>query len=201
MFLIGSSDVSDSFLNVMRIISRWLISLAIVLLILVLESPVAYAVPQLPHSFYGTLEINGQDAPIGTVVKAKFSELEFSTYTTTEAGKYGDNATSDYFMVIWEGLHSGDIISFYVNGVDTGETYLFESGGGPTELNLTVDMPPVGLLGDANSDGVVNALDITEVERIIAGLAVQTPGADANQDGKINACDITKVERIIAGLN
>jgi hypothetical protein len=57
------------------------------------------------------------------------------------------------------------------------------------------------LPGDANGDGSVNALDITKVERIIAGLDAQTPGADANQDGNINALDITKVERIIAGLD
>jgi hypothetical protein len=56
------------------------------------------------------------------------------------------------------------------------------------------------LPGDANGDGVVNALDITKVERIIAGLDAQTPGADANQDGNINALDITKTELIVAGL-
>jgi len=55
--------------------------------------------------------------------------------------------------------------------------------------------------GDANSDGKVNALDITKVERIIAGLDAETLGADANQDGNINAVDITKVERLIAGLD
>ena len=55
--------------------------------------------------------------------------------------------------------------------------------------------------GDANGDGNINALDITKVERIIAGLDAETPGADANQDGNINALDITKIERIIAGLD
>jgi len=55
--------------------------------------------------------------------------------------------------------------------------------------------------GDANGDGVVNALDITKVERIIATLDAETPGADANQDGVVNALDITKVERIIALLD
>jgi len=57
------------------------------------------------------------------------------------------------------------------------------------------------LPGDANGDGNVNALDITKVERIVAGLDAEAPGADANQDGNINALDITKVERIIAGLD
>jgi len=62
-------------------------------------------------------------------------------------------------------------------------------------VNVTSVLP-----GDANGDGNVNALDITKVERIIAGLDAETPGADANQDGNINALDITKIERIIAGL-
>jgi clostripain len=55
--------------------------------------------------------------------------------------------------------------------------------------------------GDANGDGVVNALDITKVERIIVGLDAETPGADANGDGMVNALDITKIERIIVGLD
>ncbi len=54
--------------------------------------------------------------------------------------------------------------------------------------------------GDANGDGLVNAVDITKVERIIAHLDASTPGADANLDGSVNALDITSVERIIAGL-
>ncbi len=55
--------------------------------------------------------------------------------------------------------------------------------------------------GDANGDGAVNAIDITKVERIVAGLDPLTCGGDANCDGNINAVDITKVERIIAGLD
>jgi len=54
--------------------------------------------------------------------------------------------------------------------------------------------------GDANGDGVIDALDITSVERIIAGLDPPAPGADANGDGKTNALDITKIERLIGGL-
>jgi len=48
---------------------------------------------------------------------------------------------------------------------------------------------------------VVNALDITKIERIIVGLDAETPGADANGDGVVNALDITKIERIIVGLD
>ncbi len=59
-------------------------------------------------------------------------------------------------------------------------------------VNITSVLP-----GDANGDGTINALDITKVERVIAQLDAETPGADANQDGNINALDITKTERIV----
>jgi len=69
-----------------------------------------------------------------------------------------------------------------------------------TWVGDSVDITSV-LPGDANGDGNINALDITKVERIIAGLDAETPGADANQDGNINALDITKIERIMVGLD
>ncbi|MBM2825458.1 MAG: hypothetical protein HW402_1122, partial [Dehalococcoidales bacterium] len=54
--------------------------------------------------------------------------------------------------------------------------------------------------GDATGDGLIDARDITKVERIIAHLDPPTPGADANQDGRIDAIDITGVEiKIIFG--
>lgn len=51
--------------------------------------------------------------------------------------------------------------------------------------------------GDANGDGIINALDITKVKRVILGVDAETPGADVNQDGKINALDITALEKLI----
>ena len=65
----------------------------------------------------------------------------------------------------------------------------------------SVDVTSV-LPGDANGDGNINALDITKVERIIAGLDLPPFfGVDCNGDGNINALDITCVERKIAGLD
>jgi hypothetical protein len=71
-----------------------------------------------------------------------------------------------------------------------------------SSAGVTTQVEPASVIpGDANGDGSVNAIDITKVERMIAGLDDETPGADANQDGNVNALDITKVERIIAGLD
>jgi hypothetical protein len=55
--------------------------------------------------------------------------------------------------------------------------------------------------GDANGDGVVDILDVTKTERIIAMLDAETPGADANEDGVVDIRDVTKIERIIALLD
>ncbi len=56
------------------------------------------------------------------------------------------------------------------------------------------------LSGDANGDGVVNALDLTKIKRIIVQLDPPTPGADANHDGDVNALDLVRTKRIIVGL-
>jgi len=58
------------------------------------------------------------------------------------------------------------------------------------------------LVGDANGDGSLNALDITKIELIVAGDPdhPETPGADANEDGNIDALDITKVELLVGGF-
>jgi len=101
------------------------------------------------------------------------------------------------------------VLHFHVIGSE-GDSSTISLANGMLSDNLAEEIPAtwVGdsvditsvVPGDANGDGNVNALDITKVERIIAGLDAETPGADANQDGNINALDITKVEIIIAGL-
>lgn len=81
------------------------------MLVLVLLAPVVYAVPQLPHPFYGTLKTNGNDAPVRTVVEAKFNELEVGTYITIEDGNYGNIVIGDYLLVQddTEALHEGTL--------------------------------------------------------------------------------------------
>jgi hypothetical protein len=59
----------------------------------------------------------------------------------------------------------------------------------------------LALWGDVNGDGIINALDITTVERIIAGLDAPIASADVNQDGTINVLDITKIEMLIVSLD
>jgi len=61
-------------------------------------------------------------------------------------------------------------------------------------------------IGDLNDDGIINILDLTLLERYVAGLSVSTPlsdtefrrRADINGDGTINALDLTALEKLIA---
>jgi cytoskeletal protein RodZ len=59
---------------------------------------------------------------------------------------------------------------------------------------------PTVFLGDANEDGVIDAGDITKVERIIAAVDAPTENADANVDGAVNATDMGVIEYIILDL-
>jgi len=102
----------------------------------------------------------------------------------------GDSVSFDYTVTA-----STTAGTYSFSGVVKDEDKIEYTIGGDTNITTGV------LVGDANGDGSVNALDITKVERIIGGADAPTPGADANQDGNINALDITKVERIIAGLD
>jgi len=69
-----------------------------------------------------------------------------------------------------------------------------------TWVGDSVDVCEPGVIprpGDANGDGIVNAADITTLERIIVGLEGATLSADATQDGAVNTADITKAEAIV----
>jgi hypothetical protein len=115
------------------------------------------AQPSVPHSFYGTVTIAGDPAPVGTVVEARGSgvatDRDGNPLVTTEEGKYGGPGASAIQLlvqaeVVGGALADGDPIDFYVNGVEAEcqdpETggwlygYLFEQGG-VTELNLRIE--------------------------------------------------------------
>ena len=96
-----------------------------------------YAAAPLPHAFYGTVALNGQPAPAGTIVTATVDEQDCGSYTTTVVGQYGSLAHRDYLTVSCFDVEAGDTIDFCVNGVKADQTATFEVGGGPTQLDLT----------------------------------------------------------------
>jgi len=144
------------------------------------------------------------DVAVDTRVSVTFSEaMDSSTITTSSftldsiAGSVSYD--SDTYTATFTPDANLDESTTYTATLSTAIT---DAAGNPLASAYSWSFTTVQTVtpGDANGDGNVNALDITKVERIIAGLDAQTPGADANQDGNINALDITKVELIIAGL-
>ncbi|MCL0036591.1 hypothetical protein M1N47_04210, partial [Dehalococcoidia bacterium] len=95
-------------------------------LILSLASP-AFAVPPIPHTFFGTVTIGGQPAPVGTVVSAWVGEEEVASTTVFDAdGSYELGVSAS----------PGDTIDFYV--ADVWATSHPWEWGGVTPLDLAI---------------------------------------------------------------
>jgi len=110
--------------------------------------------PPLPHAFYGTVEINDGAAPTGTQIEARGegvrTGIEGNSIKTTAVSVYGSSDPMGSKLVVQGDILDGAVITFYVNGVSTGQTAEWHSGE-VTELNLTVTIakPPSGGGGGA----------------------------------------------------
>ena len=116
------------------------------------------AVPSPPHWFYGSVNINGSPAPDGTTVTARINGIDVAS-TTTSGGKYGYVNPLFYVPDTDPSTRPGETISFFVNGVDTGQTAIFLTGGyTKLDLSVTIETPsgggaPSGGGGSAPSGG------------------------------------------------
>jgi hypothetical protein len=151
---------------------------------------------------------NATGVAVNTTVSATFSEaMNAVTITTSsftlKAGSTPVSGSVSYNSSTYTATFTPSAnLSYSTTYTATLSTAITDAAGNPlaSAYSWSFTTVPTVIPGDANGDGNINALDITKVERIIAGLDSQTDGADANQDGNVNALDITKVERIIAGL-
>lgn len=98
----------------------------------------------LPHAFYGTVEINGSPAPIGTQIEARgegvLINVEGNPIVVTEVGQYGGASPLEPKLLVQGDIADGATLTFYVNGVAADQTAEWHSGK-ITELDLTVTMP------------------------------------------------------------
>jgi len=108
---------------------------------LALSATPVYAVPALPHAFYGSVSINGAPAPPGTSVEARgtgiMTGIEDNPTVTTASGIYGTSNPFQHRLIVQGDIEEGATITFYVNGISTGQTAEWHSGE-TTEVNLTV---------------------------------------------------------------
>ena len=114
------------------------------LLVSLFATPVfAAEVPPLPHAFYGTVEINGSSANVGTTVEVRGEEvrtgIKGNPITVTEAGKYGGPGGLDPKLVVQGFIEPGTTLTFYVNGVEaeTDPATVYWDSGEISVVNLS----------------------------------------------------------------
>jgi len=122
-----------------------LFSIPVILICLgiVLAVPASAQIP-LPHAFFGNIQINGEPAPIGTVVEVRGEGidlgLEGNPIIITEVGKYGSEGPFGVKLIAQgDDIEGNPVLTFYVNGHSTGQTTTWQSGTITRfDLSLTV---------------------------------------------------------------
>ena len=132
--------------QLMKVKTFALVFLAVLLPLALFATPVyAQAVPALPHAFYGTVEINGSPATAGSEVEVRGEGVQTGVgnnpIVITVAGSYGSSNPLEPKLIVQGDIVDGAILTFYVNGVPTGQTVEWHSGE-VTELNLTATGAP-----------------------------------------------------------
>ncbi len=105
---------------------------------LLFTNPV-FAIPGVPHQFYGSVTINGKPAPDGTLVIAKINGVEVAR-TYTKDGKYGYEPI--FYVDDPNNDRSGSVITFFVNGIAS-KTVIF-CNGCVTRLDISVQAKEEG---------------------------------------------------------
>jgi len=171
-------------------------------MIVSVATPAAVQPPPIPHSFYGTVEINGAPAPVGTQVEARGAGVQTGVsgnpITVTQAGQYGGPGGFDPKLVVQGQVANGTPIEFYVDGVRAQcavpggtwqESYPFSSGA-VTELDLT---PSCNLPGDLDCDCDVDVKDVMLVANCWQSTDPECDPYDLDDDGDIDIVDIMLV--------
>jgi len=108
----------------------------------------ANGIPALPHAFYGSVTINGAPAPAGTSVEARgegvLTGIQDNPVITSAAGIYGTSNPFQHRLLVQGDIEDGATLTFYVNGISTGQTAAWHSGNTTQlDLALTIPGPPV----------------------------------------------------------
>jgi hypothetical protein len=113
---------------------------------------VSFAIPGIPHAFYGSVTVNGEPSPDGVVVSAKIDGIVVAT-TTTKSGGYGYSPNIFYVDDPQGNRAVGPkTIQFFLNGVDTGKIASF-SNGRHTQLDLSATLPIIATPTPSSDNG------------------------------------------------
>jgi hypothetical protein len=125
----------------------------VVLLLLALAAP-ASAIPALPAEFSGTVTINGDPAPAGTVITARIGDRDCSSLTLAVAGAFGGEGLYDERLVVkGEETDAGETITFLVDGAAAGTAVYTPGTSSSLDLAVTGSTAPGGSSGLSSGSG------------------------------------------------
>ncbi|QYZ80201.1 hypothetical protein E2N92_12550 [Methanofollis formosanus] len=132
-----------------------IIVLIVVMAALVGSAAAADETPVVPQEFSGTVTIDGNPAPAGTVIEASIDGTAYGTLTTDTKGVFGGVEKDDDRLVVKGG---GDVvgrtITFTVNGNKAAQTAVFEPGElGNLALAVKTGGTPGGNTGSGGGGG------------------------------------------------
>ncbi len=115
----------------MVMVKIFLLPIVLLGLLLNLALPINAESPR-PQEFRGSVIVNGNPTPQGSMVTVRTGGIQIASVTTDAKGRYGFNSP------LLVSALSGTLLEFYVNGAKTRETATCKSGE-ITLLNLTID--------------------------------------------------------------
>jgi hypothetical protein len=160
-------------LKTQRILSSLLLTIGLLLA----NVSIAFAMPTFPSSFYGTVKVNGANAPDDAIVSARINGVEYA-YTTVGLyeGKtvYSLEVPADDSSTpgVIEGGQTGNTVVFYINGMLASPTGAW-NGGSNVSLNLTV-------AAATNHAPVANAQSVSTPEDNAKAITLTATDADGN---------------------
>ena len=109
-----------------------------------------FAIPGVPHQFYGEVKINGNPAPDGVEIAVyDADDNKYVAGTFTKEGKYGYEPI--FYVPDPDGDREGHTLEFYVAGVKATE-HPFENGMS-TKLDLSVKIHSTSSSGGGSGGG------------------------------------------------
>ncbi|MGB9803084.1 Ig-like domain-containing protein [Desulfofundulus sp.] len=118
--------------------------LALLLIMFLPVVAIAQESPVPPAAYYGTVMLNGQPAPAGTVIVAKIGNEIRGQITVEYAGQYGGPGPLDPKLLVKGAVgDEGRQVSFEVSGIMAKEMVAFKPGQ-VEEINLTASITPQG---------------------------------------------------------
>ena len=114
----------------------------------------------------------------------------------------GENYTIDKDSILYidqKAADSSNTVAFDVYPSSYADSVILITGVADGALKVAI-VDGKFIVGDANGDNKINAMDIIRIANYLVGNAtVESGAADANGDGKVNAMDIIRIANYLVG--